>query len=256
MELMRTVGARKKILNRIAHPVRLAALRLAKLGVHEVGALIAVFLCAGLILAFGAIAEEVVEGDTHQLDMAVLMALRMPNNPAELIGPPWFEEMMRDLTALGSYAFILIVSVTTIGYLVLVRKPDLPVLMVASVVGGMLISNVLKTGFDRPRPGLSHAAQVFTPSFPSGHAMLSAVTFLTLGALLTRVNIGWRLKLYFLAVAVLLTILVGISRVYLGVHYPSDVIAGWCVGSAWALLCWAATLWLQARGKIEQPTTA
>lgn len=216
----------------------------------------AVFLCAGLILAFGSIAEEVVEGDTHQIDMAVLTALRTTNNPADLIGPAWVEEMMRDLTALGSYAFIIIVSVAAIGYLLLVRKPGLAALMVAAVVGGILISNLLKTGFDRPRPDLTHAAQVFTPSFPSGHAMLSAVTFLTLGALLTRVNVGWRVKLYFLAVAVVLTIMVGLSRIYLGVHYPSDVLAGWCVGSAWALLCWAATLWLQARGNIEPPASA
>jgi undecaprenyl-diphosphatase len=97
---------------------------------------------------------------------------------------------------------------------------------------------------------------VFTPSFPSGHAMLSAVTFLTLGALLTRANVDWRAKAYFLTVAVLLTMIVGFSRIYLGVHYPSDVLAGWCVGSAWALICWSAALWLQARGKVEQPTAA
>lgn len=227
--------------------------RLAKLGAHEVSALVAIFLGAGLILLFGAIAEEVTEGDTHRLDLAVLMALRTPGNPADLIGPHWFEEAMRDLTALGSDTFIIIVVVAAVGYLLLIRKPAMALLMVSAVVGGILISNVLKMGFDRPRPDLEHTARVFTPSFPSGHAMLSAVTFLTLGALLTRANVDWRAKLYFLAVAVLLTILIGISRVYLGLHYPSDVIAGWCLGSAWALLCWAATLWLQGRGNVELP---
>ncbi|HVF37208.1 MAG TPA: phosphatase PAP2 family protein, partial [Sphingomicrobium sp.] len=93
----------------------------------------------------------------------------------------------------------------------------------------------------------------FTASFPSGHAMLSAVTFLTLGALLTRVNADGRVKLYFMTIAVVLTIIVGMSRVYLGVHFPSDVIAGWCVGSAWASLCWAAALWLQRHGDVETP---
>lgn len=236
----------KKMLARIALPARLA-----KLGKHEVGALVALFICAGLVWAFGAIAEEVVEGDTHKLDMAVLMALRTPGNPADLIGPPWVEEMMRDLTALGSYAFIVIVVVAATGYLLLIRKVGLAMFMAAAVVGGILISNLLKMAFDRPRPELDHAARVFTPSFPSGHAMLSAVTFLTLGALLTRANVDWRVKLYFLAVAVLLTLIVGLSRIYLGVHYPSDVIAGWCVGSAWALVCWAVALWLQARGSVE-----
>lgn len=230
--------------------------RLKSWGAHEVGALVTVFLCASLILLFGAIAEEVTEGDTHRLDMAVLMSFRTAGNPADLIGPHWFEEAMRDLTALGSYTFITIVVVAAAGYLLLVRRPALALLMVVSVLGGMLISNLLKIGFGRPRPDLEHAARVFTPSFPSGHAMLSAVTFLTLGALFTRASVDWRAKVYFLVVAVVLTILVGLSRVYLGVHFPSDVLAGWCLGSAWALLCWGATLWLQGRGKVEPPAAA
>ena len=229
--------------------------RLATLGAHEVGALVAVFLSTGLILVFGAIAEEVVEGDTHHLDMAVLLAFRAPGDPTDPIGPGWVQEMVRDLTALGSYAFIITVVVAATGYLLLVRKWALAILMVAAVAGGVLMSNLLKMGFGRPRPDLEHAARVFTPSFPSGHAMLSAVTFLTLGALLTRANVDWRVKAYFLALAVLLTIIVGVSRVYLGVHYPSDVIAGWCVGSAWALLCWALALWLQGRGTVELPAS-
>ena len=245
------LGGAKAMLKRV--PV---ASRLASLGAHEVGALVAIFVCAGLIWTFGAIAEEVVEGDTHRLDMAVLLALRTTGDHSDPIGPPWVEEMMRDLTALGSYAFIILVVAAATGYLLLIRKWGLALLMISAVAGGILISNLLKIGFDRPRPDLDHAARVFTPSFPSGHAMLSAVTFLTLGALLTRVNVDWRVKIYFLAFAVVLTIAVGLSRVYLGVHYPSDVIAGWCVGSAWALVCWAVALWLQSRGKVEPPAKA
>ena len=243
------VAKGKQVLGRIPLPARLA-----KLGAHEVGALVAVFICAGLIWVFAALAEEVVEGDTHQLDMAILMALRSPTNPRDLLGPPWFEEMMRDITALGSYAFIIIVVSAVIGYLILVRKWSMALLAFGAITGGMLVSNLLKSGFARPRPDLDHATRVFTSSFPSGHAMLSAVTFLTLGALLTRTNVDWRAKVYFLTIAVFLTIIVGSSRAYLGVHYPSDIVAGWCVGSAWALLCWALALWLQARGQVEQPT--
>ena len=227
--------------------------RLARFCAQEVGALVIVFLCAASMLAFVAIAGEVVEGDTHRLDMAILMALRTPGNAADPIGPPWFEEMMRDITALDSYAFIIIVVASAVGYLGLVRRLGLAGLMFAAVAGGMLISNLLKTAFDRPRPQIDDAVRVFTASFPSGHATLSAVTFLTIGALLTRVNVEGRVKLYFMAVAVILTILVGMSRIYLGVHYPSDVLAGWCVGSAWALLCWGTALWLQSRGQIEAP---
>ena len=236
---------------------RLSALRpalLARLGAREVGAIVALFAGALLILLFGLLADEVVEGDTQDLDRAVLMAFRTAGNPADLIGPDWFEEMVRDVTALGSYSFILILLVAALGYLLLIGKKGLALVLLAAEGGGMLLSNLLKSGFDRPRPDLEHAARVFTASFPSGHATLSAVTFLTLGALLTRVNADRRVKLYFMSVAVLLTIIVGMSRVYLGVHYPSDVIAGWCIGSAWAVLCWGGALWLQRRGGVERPT--
>ena len=226
----------------------------ARLGAREVGAIVALFIGAALILGFGMIAEEVVEGDTQRLDRAVLMALRTAGDPTDLIGPPWFEEMARDVTALGSYAFIIFIVLAAAGYLLLIRKAGLAVLVVTAVGGGIIISNLLKSLFDRPRPDIDHAARVFTASFPSGHATLSAVTFLTLGALLTRVNADRKVKFYFLAMALFLTLVVGASRVYLGVHYPSDVLAGWCIGSAWAVLCWAGALWLQRRGEVEQPS--
>jgi undecaprenyl-diphosphatase len=117
----------------------------------------------------------------------------------------------------------------------------------------MLLSTLLKLGFERPRPDLvPHAVVVYTASFPSGHAMLSAVTWLTLGALLMRVEPRRRVKAYVLALAVLTTLLVGASRIYLGVHWPTDVLAGWCIGAAWALMCWLAALWLQRRGRVEE----
>ena len=226
----------------------------ARLGRHEVGAIVAVFVAAGLLLLFGGIAEEVVEGDTNRLDRAVLMSFRTAGNPADLIGPDWFEEMVRDVTALGSYAFVIIIVTAATGYLLLMRKFGLALLLLAAEAGGMLFSTLLKELFDRPRPDLEHAARVFTASFPSGHATLSAVTFLTLGALLTRVTADRKAKLYFMATAIVLTLLVGLSRLYLGVHYPSDILAGWCIGSAWAVLCWGGALWLQRRGDVERPT--
>ena len=237
-----------------AVPVAFVASIFARFWGAKLGLLSVVGICAALILSFGFIAEEVMEGDTHKIDMAVLMAFRDAENHADLIGPAWLEEMGRDVTALGSYAFIIIVVVSAAGYLLLVRKYAMTGLVLAAVVGGMLISNLLKHGFDRPRPDIDYAPQVFSPSFPSGHATLSAVVFLTLGGLLTRANLDWRVKVYFLGLAVVLTMVVGMSRIYLGVHYPSDVVAGWCVGMAWAFLCWAATIWLQSRGKIEPPT--
>jgi undecaprenyl-diphosphatase len=156
------------------------------------------------------------------------------------------------VTALGSLVFLSFVSLVTVGYLFLIGKRALALLMIAAVVGGEIFSTVLKNAFDRPRPDILHTVRVFTTSFPSGHAMLSAVTFLTIGALLTRVHDDPRAKTYFMVVAVFLTVVVGLSRIYLGVHYPTDVLAGWCVGSAWAILCWVGTLWLQQRSKVER----
>ncbi|HVF37970.1 MAG TPA: phosphatase PAP2 family protein, partial [Sphingomicrobium sp.] len=179
----------------------------AKLGAHEIGALAAVFVAAALILMFGLLADEVVEGGTQRLDENVLKAFRTPGDPTELIGPDWFEEVVRDITALGSYSFIFILLIAATGYLLLIGKKGLALVLLVAEGGGMLFSNLLKTGFDRPRPDLEHGARVFTASFPSGHAMLSAVTFLTLGALLTRVNADGRVKLYFMTIAVVLTII-------------------------------------------------
>ena len=234
-------------------PWALGAWIVARFGVNEVVTFIAAIASAGLILVFGSIAEEVMEGDTHQIDMAILLAVRTPGG--DLIGPAWFHEMMRDLTALGSYALIIMIVAAVVGYLLLVRKYSMSILVLAAVVGGTLISNLLKHGFDRPRPDFDNVPQVFSASFPSGHATLSAVTYLTLGGLLTRANVHWRVRLYFLGLAIALTLIVGISRVYLGVHYPSDVLAGWCIGASWALVCWAAAFWLQRRGKVESPAS-
>ena len=124
--------------------------------------------------------------------------------------------------------------------------------ILTAVVAGVLLSNVLKLAFERPRPDIvPHAVHVFTTSFPSGHATFSAITYLTLGTLLASFHASLRFKVYFLSLAVLLTLAVGVSRIYLGVHYPTDVLAGWCVGAAWAALCWTIFNWLQRRGRIE-----
>ncbi len=121
-------------------------------------------------------------------------------------------------------------------------------LMTVAMLGGWIVSTMLKIGFDWPRPETFHAARVFTTSFPSAHATLSAIFFLTIGILLARMTVVWHLKIYFMVIAVLLTVLTGLSRVSdLGVHYASDVLAGWSIGCAWAILCCAMALKLQKR---------
>ena len=202
---------------------------------------------------FVLIASEVTGGDTVTFDRAILLALRNPNDLADPIGPSWIEESARDFTGLGGHAILGFVTLATIAYLVMTGRRGAAWLVVAAIGGGMLASALLKVGFERPRPDLvPHGVRVYTASFPSGHAMLSAVTYLTLGALLARLHRSRRVKLFFLGLALVLTILIGCSRVYLGVHWPSDVLAGWCCGAAWAAACWYAALLLQRGGQVER----
>ena len=206
---------------------------------------------AGLF-AFLHLAEEVFEGDTRWFDRWLLTSLRNPADLSDPIGPHWFEEVMRDFTALGGNGVLTLIVLAAIGYLVLIRKRAAALLVLASVGGGILVASLMKWGFARPRPDLvPHGAAVFTPSFPSSHAMMAAVVYLTLGALLARTEGDWRTKVYLLSMASVVTVLVGFSRVYLGVHWPTDVLAGWAVGATWALLCWLVALWLQSRGEVE-----
>ena len=222
----------------------------------EVWTLMTVLAIAGLVLAFGHIAEEVLEGDATKFDRTLLFFFRNVNDVSDPIGPPWVEEMARDITALGSYAVLSVVVCAVTIYLLMAGQRAAAFWILAAVVGGVLLSNVLKLAFERPRPDIvPFAARVFTTSFPSGHATLSAITYLTLGALLAGLHKSLRFKLYFLGLAILLTIAVGISRIYLGVHYPTDVLAGWCIGAAWAAFCWSIFNWLQNRGRIEPPAS-
>ena len=182
----------------------------------------------------------------------MLLAFRNPGDLSDPIGPAWLQIMFRDITSLGGPTVVTLIAVAVSGFLLIDGKRFAALLMLASVGGGALLSSVLKLGIDRPRPDLvAHLVEVSTASFPSGHAMLSAVIYLTLGALLSRVEAPRRVKIYVLAVAVFLTFLVGLSRIYLGVHWPTDVLAGWCAGSAWAMLCWRIALALQRAGEVE-----
>jgi len=110
----------------------------------------------------------------------------------------------------------------------------------------------MKQLFSRPRPTVvPHLREAFSTSFPSGHAMTSAIVYLTLGAMMMRVSEGRLTKLYCFALALLLTMLAGISRVFLGVHYPTDVIAGWSIGFVWASICWLVAQRFEVRSGIK-----
>lgn len=214
--------------------------------------LLAIAATACLLYAFAELAEEMAEGDTRAFDTALLLLFRDPQSPSTPLGPPWLQELMRDITALGSVSVITLIVLAVFGFVYSAGRHAAAWTILLSVIGGAILSNFLKWGFARPRPDLvPHETLVYTYSFPSSHAVLSAVTYLTLGALLARTQPNPRVKVYLLVVAVILTILVGISRVFLGVHWPTDVLAGWAIGAAWSLFCWLLMLWLQARGKVQ-----
>ncbi len=205
------------------------------------------------IFGFIQIADEVVEGDTDAFDTWMVRSMRQSDDLAVPIGPPWIQEMGRDATALGGVGSLTLLTVIVSGYLLLDRKPRMMWFMVSATVSGWLISSALKYMFARPRPEIvPHLSIVHTSSFPSGHSMLSAVVYLTLGSLLAATIPTIKQRVYVLSVAILLTALVGVSRVYLGVHYPTDVLAGWIAGFAWALLCWLVARWMQRHHQLEQ----
>ena len=211
--------------------------------------LVAVIVIFGALWAFAEIADEVIEGETHDMDSAILLAMRQPSDAGKPIGPLWLQEVARDVTSLGGTTVLTLVTIACVGFLLLTRHRAAAIVTVAAVAGGTLLSSALKSGFDRPRPDLvPHAVEVYSASFPSGHAMLATVTYLTLGALLARAQTSRRIQAYVLSWAILISLMVGASRIYLGVHWPTDVLAGWCVGAAWALLWTSIEMWLHRRG--------
>ncbi|HEX7061689.1 MAG TPA: phosphatase PAP2 family protein [Woeseiaceae bacterium] len=233
-------------------PPRLLRHPLEWLGLHQLPALVALVALTAGAWMFIEIADEIVEQEPIRFDEKLLLALRSANDPADPIGPAWLTEMARDLTALGGTGVLTFVTLATLGYLLLAGHRRAAVLALVAITGGILFSTLLKLGFDRPRPDLvPHGARVYTASFPSGHSMMAAVTWLTLAAILTRIIAAPLLKAYVLLVAVAVALLVGVSRVYLGVHWPSDVLAGWSAGAAWSALCWLAAAWLQRRALVE-----
>ncbi len=233
------------------HLPRLPTRFLGWLGGHELGILLAVAGITGGIWMFAMIADEVKEGGTQSIDRKLLLAMRHPGDLSPL-GPPAVQEAARDVTALGSIVVLGLITFITCTFLALDGKGRMSLFLLISVVSGLIAGVLLKDLFHRPRPDIvPHAAYVATASFPSGHSMMSALTYLTLGALLARSHERRRIKAFFLLLAAMLTLMVGVSRVYLGVHWPTDVLAGWTAGAVWALLSWLVARQLQSRHNIE-----
>lgn len=223
------------------------------IGAHEIGTVLVLLVAAGGTFLFAKVASEISEGDAQSFDRSVLLATRTPTDLSVPIGPGWVGEVARDLTALGSAVVLTLLTLSVVGYLLLLGKRRPALFLTAAVLGALLLSVLLKDFFARPRPEIvPHLSLVFSASFPSGHSMLSTAVYLTLGAMLARLQSSLLVKAYIQLWALLLAALVGLSRVYLGVHWPTDVLAGWAAGAAWAALCWgAAGAW-----RMDQPSNA
>jgi undecaprenyl-diphosphatase len=231
--------------------------KVVEAGRRELGVLVALAVVAGALWLFAGLAAKVAEGEGWAYDRQLLLALRNPADPADPIGPRWLEEVARDVTALGGATVLVLATLAAAGFLAMAGKRRTAGFLLLAGGGGWVVSNLLKWGIDRARPDLvPHGAVVYTASFPSGHAMMAAATWLTLAALIARASPRRRVKALVLALAVAITLMVGVSRVYLGVHWPSDVAAGWALGAAWAILSWLVMRRLQRRGRVERPEEA
>ncbi len=214
---------------------------------REIKILINLFILVTALLVFTYVAKEVVSGESKGFDEMTLDYLR---HDGKILSDEqtWLTGMMIDITALGGATIIFMITAAVFFYLLIQKQYEFMWLILIATVGGAILSFGLKELFARERPPLMfHLLTVKSMSFPSGHAMMSSVVYLTQGALLAKVQSNKNLRIYILLVAIILVFLIGISRVYLGVHYPTDVLAGWSVGLAWASLCWLAVKYLQKR---------
>jgi undecaprenyl-diphosphatase len=214
----------------------------------ELGVLVWLSVIAFCVCSFAFIVDDVFEDGRHAFDEAVLRALRHSDNLSQPIGPAWLHIALKDITSLGSTAVLALITFASFIYLLMDKKRGAAFFLLVAIGGGTLLNYGLKLLFRRPRPELvPHLTDFYSYSFPSGHAIMSAIVYLTLGAVLCRAIQDRTIKIYILGVAVTMTLLIGFSRVYLGVHWPTDVLAGWCVGASWAILCDLTAFWLQRR---------
>jgi len=214
---------------------------------REIRILLNLFILVTALLVFTYVAKEVVSGESKGFDEMTLNYLRHDGKIME-DEQTWLTGMMIDVTALGGTTTIFMITAAVVFYLLIQKQYEFMWLILIATIGGAILSFGLKELFARQRPPLIyHLLTVKSLSFPSGHAMMSSVVYLTQGALLAKVRSNKNLRVYILLVAIILVFLIGISRIYLGVHYPTDVLAGWSVGLAWASLCWLAVKYLQKR---------
>jgi undecaprenyl-diphosphatase len=231
--------------------------RLRRAGWKDFVLLLAAATLFGSLAVFVEVTDLVVEGKLHETERLGMRSLRMPDDPARPIGPRWLQHVGLDVSALGGGAVLTIMTLLVIGYLLLQGRYHATVFLLIAALGGLALNKSLKAYFGRERPDIvPHLSEVSSASYPSGHSMLSSIIYLTLGVMLARSVKSRRLRVYFVSAALTLSFLIGLSRIYLGVHYPTDVIAGWAAGTAYAIVCALVSYWLQRRGTVEPEENA
>jgi undecaprenyl-diphosphatase len=191
---------------------------------------------------FLGLAIFIASGRDFTFDTKLVLMLRQAGDPATPLGPAWLREAMRDVTALGSFVGLGLMTIAAALTLWLCSHRPLAVGLVVSVLSATLVSTLLKIAIGRERPDIvEHVALTFTASFPSGHAFLSAVTLLCIAGFVGLSARREHITRLCIILAWVMIVLIGVSRVYLGVHWPTDVLAGWCLGVAWSSV---AVAWL------------
>lgn len=224
---------------------------------REFRLLVTVLVIVAALWMFLTLAEAVRAGTIQQFDDAVLLAFRASGHPEIPRGPAWLPETMRDITSLGGGMIIALFTLAVAGYLWLRKKYQPLILLIVTVIGGGVLDFALKLIVGRGRPTVvSHFVNVDSFSFPSGHSLMSMAVYLVLAAILSPQLPDRRARVYIVAFALFLTCSIGISRVYLGVHYPSDVLGGWCIGLAWATLCSFVAWYIERRRKMRLEKSA
>ncbi|WP_427790663.1 phosphatase PAP2 family protein [Brevundimonas diminuta] len=226
------------------------ALRVARTEIAAVAALLVATLG---VLVFVELADGVHDADNQVFDRAVLAAVRpYADDPGRPWGPWWLHEGAADLTSLGGLSVLALFAIMAVGFLLIMRKRLSALMLAVGLAGGVAISQGLKILFDRPRPpDIYQAVETMNASFPSGHTLLSTVFYLTLGVMLTRAFPRRRLKAYILGCAVVIALLIGVTRIYLAAHWASDVFAGWSVGAAWSMVLWLAAYAVERRQRLH-----
>ncbi len=230
-------------------PLMTFARRALHLARTEFAALGALMIIAFGAAAFADLAEDMHEPGGEVFDLRVLHLMRpYADDPSRPWGPWWLKEAASDMTSLGGISVLGLFATIAILFLIIQRKRLSALLMVVGLAGGVALSEGLKAVFERERPPVAYqAVRTINASFPSGHALLSAVFYLSLGVMLTRAFPERRFKIYVLGVAILITLLIGTTRIYLGAHWATDVFAGWSVGAAWAMTLWLTSYAIERR---------